>query len=75
MIKAEFFLELLTRLLRIVCLDSAGELLERSFGGKIGEIIFALTSRAMLANDPDLLSRGPRTPRRHAGCASHGGIT
>ncbi|MBB3571734.1 hypothetical protein FHX05_005883 [Rhizobium sp. BK491] len=38
-------------------LDSACELLERGVSGKIGERIFALVGGAMLADDPDLLTR------------------
>lgn len=37
-------------------LDRSRKLLERDIGGKIGEIIFALASGAMLADDPGLLA-------------------
>ncbi|ESZ55487.1 hypothetical protein X727_33080 [Mesorhizobium sp. L103C119B0] len=57
MVKAEFFLELLMRLFAYPArLDSACELLERGVSGKVGEIIFALAGRAMLADNPDLLA-------------------
>src|SRR5262245_43990078 len=37
-------------------LDGAGELLEGCVGWQVGEIIFALAGRAMLADDPDRLA-------------------
>ena len=31
-------------------LDGAGEVLERSIGGQVGEVVFALAGRAVLAD-------------------------
>lgn len=57
MVEAEFLLELLMRLFADPArLDGTCKLLERDVRGKVGEIVFALASRAMLADDPDLLS-------------------
>src|SRR6516162_11462220 len=56
-IEAEFFLELLMRLLADPArLDGPGELLRRRVGRKIGEIVFALTGRTVLADHPHLFT-------------------
>ena len=57
-IEAEFFLELLVSLLTDPArLDGAGQRLEISIGGKVGEIVFLLAGRAPLADEPNLFAR------------------
>src|SRR5260370_7957234 len=57
MIEAEFFLELLVRLLAGPAgLDRRGEGFEIGVGGEVGKIIFLLSGRAPLADEPDLFA-------------------
>lgn len=58
MIKVQLLLQLLMRLLaHLTGLDRAGKPLDRGLGGKVGEVVLALTGRAMFADDPDLFAR------------------
>lgn len=56
-IQPQFLLELLMRLFADPArLDRAGESLDRSVAGQIGEIIFSLAIRAMLTHQPDFFT-------------------
>jgi hypothetical protein len=64
-IEAQFFLELLMRLLANPArLDRAGESLDRGPAGQIGETVFACPIRAMLTHQPGLLTRHVLSPGR-----------
>lgn len=53
-IEAEFFLELLVRLLADPpCLDQGRQALDRRIGGQVREIVCLLAGRAALPNQPD----------------------
>jgi len=57
-VDAELLFELLMRLFADpACLNGAGELFERGIGGQVGELVFALAGRLVLADHPDLLAR------------------
>ena len=57
MVEAEFFLELLVRLLADPArLDCRGQCLEIGVGRQVGEIVFLLAGRAPLADEPDLFA-------------------
>ena len=56
-IEPELFFELLVDLLAgPASLDCAGDGLERSFGGMIGEMVFGLSNRATFRYEPDIFS-------------------
>lgn len=58
MVKAEFFLQLLVRLLTDPArLDRGHECAQRGAGGEVGEIELPLAARASLADEPHLLAR------------------
>lgn len=64
-IEAEFFFELLVRLFADPArFDRAGESLDRRVNGQIGEIVFSLAIRAMLAHQPSFLTRHVLGPGR-----------
>ena len=57
MVETEFFLELLVRLLADpTSLDGAGQLLDRRLAREIGQVILALSGRAMFADEPGLFA-------------------
>ena len=57
-VKPELFLELLMRLLADPArLDGTCKLLHRGVWGQVGQIAFALSGRAMFADQPDFLAR------------------
>ena len=57
-VKPELFLELLMRLLADPArLDGTCKLLHRGVWGQVGQIEFALSGRAMFADQPDFLAR------------------
>ena len=58
MVEAEFLLELLMRLLTDPPrLDRGGEPLERGLGRQVRQVVFLLSGRPALADEPDLVAR------------------
>ena len=58
MVEAEFFFQLLMRLLADPSgFDRGGELLETGIGRKVGHIVFSLAGRPPFADEPDFVAR------------------